>query len=188
MLSRINHSVLDFLFFQPGEYAITANVHVWPTPPQLTNGTVQNTGESFTLSQPELVYFEASQWVLVVGAIAGGLLCFGLLLLYRLRNRSLASIGGMRALVFGAAMAILLCSIGTVLISRLSGTDFLVSVRVRDIWGAVATGFVIQWFGVSYVLSKLAPSKADTKAPPKTGAAAALEREQRGERTQDSSA
>jgi hypothetical protein len=30
---------------------------------------------------------------------------------------------------------------------RLATTDFLIVVKVKDFWGAIATGFAVQWFG-----------------------------------------
>lgn len=59
----------------------------------------------------------------------------------------------------GLASAILLASIATVLLSRLSTADFLIVVKVKDFWGAIATGFVIQWFGYRYLVRLLPTDK-----------------------------
>ena len=43
--------------------------------------------------------------------------------------------------------SVLLSIIGTILLSRLADTQFLVKVTVNDFWGAVAIGFVINATG-----------------------------------------
>ncbi len=195
VLSRQGGAFWSFLFFRPGEYTVAASVGVWATPPKVVGNTVINTGESFTLSETLEVSIETSPWVLMAGAIAGGLVCFVLRLMLALRRSTLQDLGGLRYVASGFAMAILLCSIGTVLLSRISGSEFLVSVTVRDVWGAVATGFIIQWLGLTYVVGQLvspgdaaaqkaaqekdkqpAPVVRDQPAPPEAGSGAVDDR------------
>ncbi len=155
VMSKINVTLRDFLFYKPGNYAFGAIVHIWPAPPQLNNGTIVNPGESFTVTRTQEVFVDGSPWVLILGAIIGGLIAFFLRLLYTLRTSDLRTRGGIRYIVLGTSLAILLCSIGTVLASRVANADFLVKVVIQDFWGAIATGFILQWAGLSYFGSRL---------------------------------
>ena len=60
--------------------------------------------------------------------------------------------------------AMLLCVIGTIMLSRVGNTDFLISIKVQDFWGAIATGFVIQWLGLSWFMSRFKSGKEQQPA------------------------
>jgi hypothetical protein len=165
IVHRVGNAWTEHLFFVPGEYIVSANVHVWPTPPRLEGGKVVNPGESITQSTSIEVSVEASQWVLIFGAIVGGMLAFLLQLLHGVRgvfDGRFVSHGRSRRFVtvlVGLGSALLLTSIVTILLSRLSSADFLINVEVRDVWGALATGFVIQWWGFAYIAKVLPVDK-----------------------------
>jgi hypothetical protein len=167
VLSRVIVTVRDFLFYKPGAYAINSVVHIWSSPPIANDlGQVVNFYESFTESRTQKIFVEASPWVLIIGSVIGGVIAFLLKLILVLTRNTLKSTGGIRYLAFGVISAILLCSIGTILIARISASDFLITVQVGDLWGAMATGFFIQWLGLNYFVSKLLPnteSKDDEK-------------------------
>lgn len=85
----------------------------------------------------------------------------------RLVDSATRAVGGFvkvspKTIAVGLASAVLLSGIATVLLSRLATTDFLLVVKVNDFWGAIATGFVIQWFGYRY-LTRLIPTAKETK-------------------------
>jgi len=160
VLARIVSSIKDFAFFNPGRFTVSATVHIWPVPPIIQDdGTIGNWGESLPVSVMRELEMEASPWVLIVGAIIGGTLSFVLQLLAAYSNTSGQTeleLGlGLVGLVIGFLVAILLPAITTILLSRLATTDFLLVVRVKDIWGAVAAGFIIQWFGYGALLRLL---------------------------------
>lgn len=65
----------------------------------------------------------------------------------------------------GILPSILLTGVGTILLSRLSTTNFLIAVKITDVWGAVVVGFMLQWGGYT-LLSKMmtqAMAKIDNK-------------------------
>lgn len=171
MVRRIYLAWSNYMFFIPGEYTAAANVHVWPLPPQAQDGQVVNPGDSFTKATTTNVEIEASPWVLISGAVAGGVLAFALQALgsaqrkrrHRTRRKRIS------ALVLGLASALLLTSVVTILLSRLSTSQFLVNVHVRDIWGAMAIGFVVQWFGFSY-LERILPKEGEDETPHQSSA------------------
>jgi hypothetical protein len=122
---------------------------VWTVPPAFDpDGMVLNVGESLTTECTERIEMEASPWVLTFAAAIGGILAH---LLQRLVFPP--DVGG-PTIWIGLVTAMLLSGIGTILLSRLATTDFLLVVKVKDFWGAIATGFVIQWLGYS-ALTKL---------------------------------
>src|SRR5205807_6283669 len=47
----------------------------------------------------------------------------------------------------GIAGAILLSTMITILLSRISETQFLIKVTITDVWGAIAMGFIANYFG-----------------------------------------
>jgi hypothetical protein len=159
LMQRIRLAWSGYMFFVPGEYQLFAILHVWPTHPKLTNASISNLGDSVTRTASLKVRLDASPWVLIFGASLGGLLCFALQTTQELRSGT--SLWRLRTLGFftlGVGTALLLTSIVTILISRLATTQFLISVEVRDFWGAVATGFVVQWFGYP-LISRLLPTE-----------------------------
>jgi hypothetical protein len=65
----------------------------------------------------------------------------------------------------GVVPSVLLTGVGTILLSRLSTTNFLLAVKITDIWGAIVVGFMLQWGGYT-LLSKMmtqAMAKTDNK-------------------------
>jgi hypothetical protein len=160
VFARIASAIKDFAFFNPGRFTVSATVHVWPVPPTVAeNGTIDNPGESLPITVTSEVDMEASPWVLILGAIIGGTLSFILQLLATYAGTDLGGAGGVSlgllAVGIGFLVAVLLPAITTILLSRLATTDFLLVVKVKDIWGAIATGFIIQWFGYSGLLRLL---------------------------------
>jgi hypothetical protein len=149
---RVINSIRDYAFFNPGKFRVSATVHVWQTKPQVgESGIVTNTGASFPITVSKEIIMEASPWVLILGAACGAFLCFVLQLLTGrvLLGNSLGSV--LKGTAVGLSTALILSGVVTVLISRLATTDFIVVVKVKDLWGAIATGFAIQWFGYSLV-------------------------------------
>lgn len=161
VFARILSSLKDFVFFNPGEFTISATVHIWTVPPTIgEDGAISNSGESLPVNVNSEIEMEASPWVLILGAMIGGTLSFVLQLLAAYSGTDAGSSGSAlnlaaSAIGIGFLVAVLLPAITTILLSRLATTDFLLVVKVKDIWGAIATGFIIQWFGYSPMLRLL---------------------------------
>ena len=154
---------LRILYFAPGEYTIKVIALYWPD-----QKSAEDNANNYNSETAEIrVNLVAPQWVIIVGAILGGLIAYFLLPKARLRQR---------IDMFGIITAALLSLIVTVLISRISDTQFLVRVTVNDLWGAVAIGFIANASGIA-ILKRYVPSDqptpgktaSDESAPPAEG-------------------
>ena len=145
--------VNEFLFFYPAHYIIVSNVHIWPSPPKFA-GDFVDLGESFSVTASGKVYVDSSPFVIVLGAIIGGLISFLIKFFVSLQRSLFGIMYFIKLFFFDSLMAILLCSVGTILLSRLSSTESLINIVVKDFWGALTIGFIIHWFGLKY-LSKI---------------------------------
>jgi hypothetical protein len=91
-------------------------------------------GEHKTETSNVMVTVAAAEWVVLSGAMLGGAFAFALIPSSRLYPRSTWK---------GLFSAMMLSAIATILLSRLSETQFVIRVTVNDFWGAVAVGFVV---------------------------------------------
>jgi hypothetical protein len=146
-------SEMEFVFFSPGDYkaTVTLRYHVDDDPP-----------DSFrTMTQSAVVHVAAPQSVILFGAAVGGLLGYIITLLFLSKRHdavtsSTQQLGGRALLIAvalckflaGAVGSILLSAIVTILLSRLSETQFLIRVSINDFWGAIAVGFVANLTGI----------------------------------------
>lgn len=148
IFKRVSNSIKAFSFFNPGSYLINASIHIWPVKPRMNADTyVTNLGESFCKSMSKSISVESSPWVLISGAAIGGVLCFILQLLFGGIGLGETFWSAVKACAVGFSSAFILTGVVTVLLSRLATTDFLIVVKIKDIWGSIATGFAIQWLG-----------------------------------------
>lgn len=156
-------SQYQFLFFTPGKYNITLTTKYW-------------TDESYndlkyrTVSQSISVPVVAPLFVILLGAALGGIIAY--FVLPRAIPGTAAAIsapkwiqwlyrfGGGVTRMFGSA---LLSVIVTIVLSRVSDAQFLITVTVNDVWGAIVTGFVASYVGFK-ALEKLLPSQAEYDA------------------------
>lgn len=140
---------LRYAFFSPGKYTVTVVARYWIDPESPPDG------ESHTVTTSTTFTIGAPQFVILFGAGLGGL--FAYLILPQGRRRILAiSPGGpswlqvIRRLAkesLGLISSMALSVIVTILLSRLSDTQFFIRVTVEDLWGAIAIGFVANYFG-----------------------------------------
>lgn len=163
LLERIALAWSGYLFFLPGEYRVSAMFHVWPEPPRRNDsGEVVNLNDSISRAADLTIHVESSPWVLIFGACVGGLLCFTLQTLHGLGSGQLTwRMRTVGLILLGVMTAVLLTSVVTILLSRLASSQFIVTVAVRDFWGAIATGFVIQWLGYPLISKILPPDVAE---------------------------
>ena len=161
VLDRIS-SEMNYLFFSPGDYKLTVELKYW-TKPSLPND------DYFTATQSMTVRIASPQSVILFGAALGGLIAYFILPKAR---RKLMGAGRLKFEGFwhatwilvmrlpkevsGILGAMLLSSIITILLARISETQFLVRVTVSDFWGAIAIGFVANYAG-SVILDKIIP-------------------------------
>jgi len=173
-------SEMNFTFFTPGDYKIAAVAKYWTDPAFPTN-------DYRIATQSLTVHVAAPQFVILVGAALGGLIAYFILPQARLRLIKVAKRGPTRtekflgfsewffkelAGIFGAA---LLSAMVTILLSRISETQFLIRVTVNDFWGAIAVGFLANFGGASLLEKMLKktpgmqnPSSSDLKATAST--------------------
>jgi hypothetical protein len=151
---------LMFLFFNPGEYKVIVHVKYatndrYPSAPQKSGQA--NLSQSYFESKPlnvggyritsksRMLYFNAPQFVILFGAGLGGVLSF--VLLSKGRYAGVIWWKQVIKFFFGALFAMLMSIVVTILISRIAETQFFVKVTINDLWGAIAVGFIINYYG-----------------------------------------
>lgn len=170
-----------YLFFVPGEYRMLVQAKVGVDgPPQLEGHRY------FTVSETATVKMAAPQTVIMLGAMLGGLVSVFLFPQSRPKSVILAyrhggfgpALESTFRLLYSVAGACLLSAIVTVMLARLSESQFLVKISVNDFWGAVVVGFIAQYAGVS-ILDKLVPGRAKARKE-EAGAPAGAETKTKG--------
>lgn len=154
-----------YLFFVPGDYRVLVQAKVGVNePPQLDRHRY------YTVSETAIVKMAAPQTVIMLGAMLGGLVSVFLFPQSRPKSVILAfrqggfgpALESTFGLLYSVAGACLLSAIVTVMLARLSESQFLVKISVNDFWGAVVVGFIAQYAGVS-ILDKLVPGRAKAR-------------------------
>lgn len=157
---RTIRSEMKFIFFSPGEYTLTVNAKYWFDPQ----------GEYHTVTQSSALHFAAPQSVIMFGASFGGLIAFYIAPQARRRfaRRKAKSRGPIMAILepvakelAGIAGSVLLSAMVTILLSRISETQFLIKVSITDFWGAVAIGFVANYAGAK-ILDRFLPANGSS--------------------------
>jgi hypothetical protein len=161
-------SELNFVFFSPGDYKIAVVAQYW-TSPDLRVSEYQ------TATQAATVRVGAPQSVILFGSALGGLIAYFILprtsvarrrrltrdkdafsSVYLLVDVSSIVLRGLAA----AVGAMLLSAIVTILLARISDTQFLVRIAIADFWSAIAVGFVANYVGLK-VFEKILGLKQD---------------------------
>lgn len=174
-LFRQIKSELYFMFFSPGPYKLSVIVQYWSTKsgkeqPYACHGPKRSDPASLnefrTASQSVTLPVAAPQSVTMFGAAVGGLIAYSILPTGRRRLRSTADSSGSSVTRWvrvaakesiGFLGAVLLSMIVTILLSRISETQFFVRVTVADLWGAIAVGFVANYAGAKVLDRILGP-------------------------------
>jgi len=154
-------SSLGYVFFTPGDYKITAQVKYWDLQSP-ANSTYRTAQKSTT------IHLAAPQSVIMIGAILGGLIAYAILPQSRRQRLTItrteyrtqinALVGRVFQQAYGILGACLLSVIVTILLARISETQFLVKVTINDVWGAITIGFVANYFGTR-ILDRLLPTE-----------------------------
>ncbi|GEM_PF-2696530 len=158
------------LTFSPGQYSLAIVGSYWDT----HEGAQAKSVEHHTQTAEIIETITAPQKVVLLGAALGGIIAF--LLLTRLYPSGAWS--GVKT-VTGIVSAVLLSTIVTVLLSRLSQSQFIVQVTVNDFWGAMAVGFLITAAGPP-ILQKFTTLVQGTPAPGGAAQAGAVQPVQPG--------
>ena len=152
-------SQIRFVFFDPGEYKVFVETRVGVNEPPSATGY-------YTFSQTATVKAAAPQFVILFGAMLGGLISW--LLFPQGQDKSLVLtltaagvLGALRKLgwyAYSIAGACLLGAIVTILLARLSESQFLIKINIVDFWGAITVGFIAQYVGKT-ILDKIIPGR-----------------------------
>src|SRR4029077_16290786 len=124
------------LGFSPGKYTLTIVGSYWDTYEGAKDKSIERHTQATELQEQ----INAPQSVILLGAAIGGAIAF--LLLTKVQPSAPSGWARVRW-VPGLLSAVLLSTIVTILLARLSQSQFIISVTVNDFWGAVAVGFII---------------------------------------------
>jgi hypothetical protein len=145
----------QYLFFYPGEYRAVVAAKYW-TDPHLP------AGDYGTVTKSARLVVAAPFSVILLGAGVGGLIAY-IIFPTRLPGRAKLLPQRYEPLsrhTVGILGAVLLSMMVTIVLSRIAETQFIISVTVRDVWGAIVIGFVAQYGGIK-LLKKLMDKKDD---------------------------
>jgi hypothetical protein len=162
---------MTYLWFPPADYKI-AVVAKYSTTSDFSDST------SRTAVQTAVLHVSAPQLVILFGASIGGILAY--LVLPQARGKLIKESEKEQMLplksrwlkrIFreasGLFAAMLLSTVVTILLSRISDSQFLIRVTITDIWGAIVIGFVANYLGANFINKILEKSsKSNVSEPP----------------------
>ena len=125
------------LFFQPGDYSVAVTARYWTMPGDESLYRSTTSAASLPVAAPMAV--------VLFGAGLGGVISFMLMPKMKLRDSwewHKWTVRSVLSSMWGAFGTALLSVIVTILLSRISNTEFFIQVSVNDLWGAVAVGFL----------------------------------------------
>ena len=147
------------LGFSPGKYTLTIVGSYWDTYEGAKDKSIERHTQATELQEQ----INAPKSVILLGAAIGGAIAF--LLLTKVQPSAPSGWARVRW-VPGLLSAVLLSTIVTILLARLSQSQFIISVTVNDFWGAVAVGFIIAASGPT-ILQKFTTLVSGAASPPK---------------------
>lgn len=147
----LRHELFDGIRFSPGKYKLSITCAYWDT----SEGAAHLSEERHLEASEFELPVNAPEFAILIGALLGGVAAYGLMPNIRAHIEQGSSIQ-VRVLrhTGGLLRSILLSTIVTILLSRLSGSQFLIKVTVDDFWGAIALGFIASASG-TVVLQKI---------------------------------
>jgi hypothetical protein len=146
--------------FSPGKYTLTIVGSYWDTYEGAKAKSIERHTQATELQEP----INAPQSTILFGAAVGGVIAF--LLLSKIQPSSPSGWTLVRWIP-GLLSAVLLSMIVTILLARLAESQFIISVTVNDLWGAVAVGFIITASGPT-ILQKFTALVRGTPPPSPT--------------------
>jgi len=156
-----------YVGFVPGDYQLSVVAKFWTDPRRRPLRYISQ-------SQTAVIHVAAPQTVILFGAEIGGVLAYVLLPSRRREREGATTVSDRqgnrlfyvwrltkpyRRRISGGIAAMLWSAMVTILLARLSETQFVVRVSVNDFWGAITIGFVAQYVGSKW-LERLFPDPA----------------------------
>lgn len=155
------------LLFPPGKYTINVVGSYWDTIKGAMNKTPEHRTEIASIDLPIV----APQSTLLFGAALGGLFAF--FLIPRTTKYPVGCGAGRKLAIDTGHLisAVLLSVIVTILLARLSETQFLIKISINDLWGAITVGFVVGASGIKILKTlKIGGAEGSEVAHPSTPA------------------
>jgi hypothetical protein len=132
--------------FMPGDYLIKVVAIYWLDEKDADKQNVNY----FTGNAEMKISVTSPQYIVIIGAIIGGIIAYIALPVVRSGKKG-------KEHFLGLLTAALLSAIVTVLLSRISETQFFIKVTVNDLWGSIAIGFLANAAGFS-IIKKYLPT------------------------------
>lgn len=158
----------NIMNFRPDQYRFTAQVHAWARPPVMVDGRVSDISHSEIIRGEARIEIGLPIKILLFGAIIGGLAAFATRFVHLRLSEQESVLDRQDHFRIGLLGAVVVPVIGTVLLSRLGQMDSFISLSINDLWGAMATGFLLEWLGLRRLLEPIgketqpgAPARAE---------------------------
>jgi len=144
------------LLFSPGKYTISVVGSYWDTADGAKLKTIEHRTEIASIELPIV----ASESTILFGAAVGGIFAFLLVP----RTIKYPDYFPAKATIYAGHLisSVLLSVIVTILLARLSETQFLVKVSINDFWGAITIGFIVGVYGLQ-ILKKILGENSPTE-------------------------
>lgn len=155
-------SEVRYIFFNPGDYKVFVDARVGVDKSPKEDGY-------HTFTETTVIKATAPQFVMLLGAVIGGFISW---ILFPQAKEKKVAFTGVRStlsqgiwIAYSVTGACLFSAIATILIARLSESQFLIKINVADFWGAIAVGFIAQYVGKA-ALDKLIPGRLQSSKSP----------------------
>ncbi len=164
LFREISFNVRRFIFFQPGQYEVSATAHYWLEDPKkyLDDVAARNLPADLSSAPPITtslpIEVRSSPWVILLGASIGGIFMY--LLMWFVGATGATGTGYAKWLSRGAGLvsAAILAAIVTLMLQRIGNTALFVTISVNDFWGATVVGFISQYVGVQILDRIITPT------------------------------
>jgi hypothetical protein len=145
-----------YISFNPGVYPITVEVKYW-------DKREFKSDDYHLVFETKSAEYAAPEWVILLGAIVGGLIFIVLSMVRAEQNIAPTASTGPATVakkvgktILTLLGSVLMSVIITILLSRIQETQFFIKVTVSDFWGAIAVGFLANYGGWA-LLDKIVP-------------------------------
>lgn len=166
----------DPLNFSPGNYIFVVEGKAFTSPGdigQAANGRPVAKGPFHTFSESTSLEVVISQVQAIIAAVFGGVLAYLVTLArggadlarFQQSGDTKARVGASFVIVKNLLSAMLLSATVTILLSRVSETNFPVKVTIADFWGSLTIGFVAYFAGTRFI-DWLAGKPVETPSSP----------------------
>jgi hypothetical protein len=154
-------TMVNNIAFPPGKYTITVVGSYWDSAEGAKNKETTHRTETAS-TDLEIV---AAQATVLFGAAIGGLLAFLLIPSLRPALGTEPAIYKALKLLGGLITSMLLSVVVTILLARLSQSQFLIKITVNDFWGAMTVGFIVSASGSAILRQITTLGRGTTPVP-----------------------